>query len=224
MFRPAIQPLVCLLVIISIGNLVSAQPILFQDPVSSRTFNSQKYSGIKGSPFLFEKWITGSVTTSEGIYQHLELKFDAYSNTLFFNKNDELYEFVDPLQSFRFYPDTTDTTRNMYFRKGLSAPGLRPDQYVQVLAEGPVSLYRSDIKLLSEMSEINAGMIKTFTNSTRYFILKDNKLQLIKMNKKELMAALKDKEEAVDSFIKANNLSFNRDQDLKKILSFYNSN
>jgi hypothetical protein len=44
------------------------------------------------------------------------------------------------------------------------------------------------------------------------------------MNKKELMEALKDKEEKVQSYIRENNLSLNRDEDLKKIMAFYNSN
>lgn len=214
--------ILCLFIFFSI-SVLNAQPVLFQDPVSAKTFNSEKYSEIKGSPFLFEKWINGQVITSSGIYKNVSLKLDAYENTLLFNKDDEAREFKDPVTGFTLIPDASDSTKNMVFRKGLSGPSLKPDQYVQVLGEGSLSLYRSDIKLLSDVNEINRGVIKTFNNSTRYYVLKDGSLKLIKPNKKELMGIFDDKREKIESFIKENNLSVTKDPDLKQVISYYNS-
>ena len=66
--------------------------MILHDPVSARTFNSEKYSGIKGSPFLCDNWMAGSITIEKSIYNKVELKFDAYSNKIYFNKNDEPFE------------------------------------------------------------------------------------------------------------------------------------
>ena len=215
--------LTCLfLIILAFGSPALTQPLIFQDPVTARTFQSEKYSGIRGTPFLEEDWMAGWVQVPQGVYKNLRLKIDLYSNTLYFNKNDELWEFQDPVKSFVLFPDASDSTKFREYKKGVNGGGLREDQFVQVLGEGKVSLYRSDIKLLSEMSEINAGMVKTFTNSTRYFIKKDNNMQLIKLNKKELLAVLKDKEEQILAFVKENDLSFTKDEDAKLIIRYYN--
>ena len=50
----------------------SQNVISLQDPVSSKNFNSEKYSSIRGTPFLVDKWIKGNVTTPKGVYQNLE--------------------------------------------------------------------------------------------------------------------------------------------------------
>jgi len=197
---------------------LQAQIIIMQDPVSARTFNGDKYSGMKGSPFLYDKWIPGAVTTAKGIYPNLELKLDAYSNILYHKKNDEPYEIQDEIKS--FYLVASDT---LYFKNGLSGKTLTPGQFVQVLTEGKISFYRSDIKLISEMSEINSGMIKTFITATRYFIIKDGQTALIRLNKNEVFELMKDNEAKVKSFIEEHKIPVKKEADFTRILQFYNS-
>ena len=139
--------LTCLfLIILAFGSPALTQPLIFQDPVTARTFQSEKYSGIRGTPFLEEDWMAGWVQVPQGVYKNLRLKIDLYSNTLYFNKNDELWEFQDPVKSFVIFPDASDSTKFREYKKGVNGGGLREDQFVQVLGEGKVSLYRSDIK------------------------------------------------------------------------------
>jgi hypothetical protein len=199
-----------------------AQPIVFQDPMSGKTFNPEKYSDIKGSPFLFEKWMPGSVTTEKAIYKNLDLKLDSYSNTLFFKKDDQPYELEETIKSFTLAP-AGDTSRQMFYKKGFSQAGLKPDQYVQVLAEGKLGFYRSDIKLLAEMSEINRGIVKSFTTSSRYFIAKNGSMQLVKLSKKEFLSLLADQDEKIQAYIKDNKLSINKEDDARALVKYYNS-
>lgn len=205
------------LLLFAISSSVNAQMTLY-DPVTSRTFNADKYSSIKGSPFLFEKWIRGSATSARGIYKDLELKLDSYSNTLFFNREDEPYEFLEPIKSFVLVG-----ADSMFFKNGLTGPSLKPDQYVQVLAEGKVGFYRSDIKTISEMSEINVGMVKTFNNSTRYYIVKDGQTKLARLNKSDILEYIKDKEDAVKEYIDKNKNATKKEADFVRILNYYNS-
>ena len=76
--------IICILLCFGLQN-VQAQLLQLQDPVSSKNFNPEKYAGIRGTPFLQEKWVHGSVTTNLGVYNDLELKIDLYDNILFFN-------------------------------------------------------------------------------------------------------------------------------------------
>ena len=199
-----------------------AQNVL-QDPVTGKVYNSDKYSAVKGSPFLFEEWMKGSVTTPQGIYKNLELKLDSYNNTVFFKSSDEPYEFQQKVIGFTLMPRPGDSSTYLVFRNGVSGNGLRPDQFIQILTEGKLSLYRSEIKLVADVNQINQGVIKTFTTSTRYFAMKDDVLQTMKMNKASIYELIKDKEQQIDSFVAQNKLSTRKESDLIKIVQYYNT-
>ena len=201
-----------------------AQLLQLQDPVSSKNFNPDKYAGIRGTPLFQDKWIHGSVVTTKGIYPDLELKIDLYDNILFFNKEDASFELLDQIVSVKLYPKWPDTIQQYIFVKGMNQNGLKPEQYVQALVgTGAVQLYRSDIKQVTEMSEINAGMIKTFANTSRYYIKKGDLLKLIKLNKEELMSFLMDKEAAVNAVIETKRLSLKKESDIIQIIQAYNN-
>jgi len=200
-----------------------AQLLQLQDPVSSKNFNPDKYAGIRGTPLFQDKWIHGSVVTSKGIYPDLELKIDLYDNILFFNKEDASFELLDQIVSVKLFPKWPDTLQQIIFVKGMSQNGLRPEQYVQALVgTGAIQLYRSDIKQVTEMSEINAGMIKTFANTSRYYIKKGDQLKLIKLNKEEIMPFLMDKEAELNSVIEAKRLNLKKESDIIQLVQAYN--
>ena len=200
-----------------------AQLLQLQDPVSSKNFNPDKYAGIRGTPLFQDKWIHGSVVTTKGIYPDLELKIDLYDNILFFNKEDASFELLDQIVSVKLYPKWPDTIQQYIFVKGMNQNGLKPEQYVQALVgAGAIQLYRSDIKQVTEMSEINAGMIKTFANTSRYYIKKENELKLIKLNKDEMMPFLIDKEAELNSVIEAKRLNLKKESDIIQLIQVYN--
>jgi hypothetical protein len=214
------MPVICLfLTLEGFSQNVTA----LQDPVSSKNFNSEKYSGIRGTPFLVDKWYNGTVTTPKGVYQNLELKFNVYDNTLFFNKNDESFELQDDIVSFTLMPKPDDAGSYLIYKRGISGADLHDNQYVQVLLEGNTSLYKLDVKQLSEMSEINAGIVKNFTNNAKYYIGKNHDLQFIKINKTEILNALKDKQDKIQASINEKKFSFRKDADLIEVLKYYNS-
>ena len=200
-----------------------AQLLQLQDPVSSKNFNPDKYAGIRGTPLFQDKWIHGSVVTSKGIYPDLELKIDLYDNILFFNKEDASFELLDQIYSIKLFPKWPDTLQQLIFVKGMSQNGLKPEQYVQALVgAGAIQLYRSDIKQVTEMSEINAGMIKTFANTSRYYIKKGDQFKLVKLNKEEIMPFLMDKEAELNSVMDAKKLNLKKESDIIQLLQAYN--
>lgn len=207
-----------LLLLIICVMTVSAQMVL-HDPVTGRTFDADKYSATRGTPFLFEKWMPGTATSDRGVYPNLELKLDAYNNVLYFNRDDQPHEFMDHIKSFTLRSGT-DT---LYFKKGITGSNLKADQFVQVLADGNLGFYRSDIKTISEMSEINAGIVKTFNTSTRYYILKNGATQLVKLNKGDILEYMKDKEDKVKEYMDSNKIQGKKENDLVKIIRYYNS-
>lgn len=203
---------------------VQAQLLQLQDPVSSKNFNPEKYAGIRGTPLLVDKWQHGSVITNKGYYADLELKIDLYDNQVFFNKDDESFELLDQIVAIRLFPKWPDTVQQQVFIKGMSQNNIKPEQYVQVLvAKGPVQLYRSDIKQVTEMSEINAGMVKTFANTSRYFVKKGDQFKLVKLNKEEIMPFLFEKEAEINDFMAKKKLNLKKEADFIQMIQAYNS-
>lgn len=212
-----------LLLCFSLGN-ANAQLLQLQDPVSSKNFNPEKYSGIRGTPFYQDKWIRGIVTTNLGVYYDLELKINLYDNAVFFNKDGEPFELLDKIVSVQLLPKWPDTTNQMVFSKGMNQAGLKPDQYIQVLVgTGTVQFYRSDIKQVSEMSEINAGMVKTFSNTSRYYLKKGDQLKFIRLNKEDILTFFGDKEADMNSFITEKKLNLKKEVDIIQAIQAYNS-
>ncbi len=212
-----------LLLCFSLGN-VNAQLLQLQDPVSSKNFNPEKYSGIRGTPFYQDKWIRGIVTTNLGVYYDLELKINLYDNAVFFNKDGEPFELLDKIVSVQLLPKWPDTTNQMVFSKGMNQAGLKPDQYIQILVgTGAVQFYRSDIKQVSEMSEINAGMVKTFSNTSRYYLKKGDQIKFIRLNKEDILVFFGDKEADMNSLITEKKLNLKKEADIIQAIQAYNS-
>jgi predicted small secreted protein len=201
-----------------------SQAYQLSDPVSSKNFNAEKYSGIRGTPFLVDKWMKGTVTTPKGVYKNLDLKYNVYDNGIFFNKDDETFELQDNIISFTLMPKSDDPATHMVYRKGITGPDFRDNQFVQVMTEGNASVYKLDEKKVSEMSEINAGMVKTFTNNAKYYIANKNKeVIFVKLNKAEILAALKDNQDKLNAYISDKKLSFRKDADLVELVKYYNT-
>lgn len=209
--------------LILVSGVFSQNVFSLQDPVSSKKFNAEKYSAVRGTPFLINKWLKGSVTTPKGVYQNIELKFNVYDNSLFFNMDDETFELQDNIISFTLKPKSDDSTSFLVYRKGISGADLRDNQFVQVLLDAPTALYKLDVKQLSEMSEINTGIVKTFTNNSKYYLSKNKQIQFIKINRKEILNALSDKQEKLQLYINEKKLSFKKDTDIIELLRYYNS-
>jgi len=215
---------ILLLVLLTAIQGVQAQLLQLQDPVSSKNFNPDKYAGIRGTPLLVDKWQHGSVITTKGYYADLELKLDLYDNQVFFNKNDESFELLDQIVAIRLFPKWPDTANQQVFIKGMTQNNIKPEQYVQVLvAQGTVQLYRSDIKQVTEMSEINAGMVKTFANTSRYFIKKGDQFKLVKLNKEEIMPFLAEKEAEINDFIAKKKLNLKKEMDFIQMIQAFNA-
>lgn len=215
--------IICILLCFGLQN-VQAQLLQLQDPVSNKNFNPEKYAGIRGTPFLQEKWVHGSVTTNLGVYNDLELKIDLYDNILFFNNGGEPFELIDKIVEVKLFPKWPDNKNELLFVKGLSQAGIKPEQYIQVLVgTGAVQFYRSDIKQVSEMSEINAGMVKTFANASRFYIKKGDQFKLIRLNKEDVMSFLIDKDAAINAVITEKKLNLKKEGDIAQAIQAYNS-
>ena len=139
-------------------------------------------------------------------------------------KDREPFELIDKIVEVKLFPKWPDNKNELLFTKGLSQAGIKPEQYIQVLVgTGAVQFYRSDIKQVSEMSEINAGMVKTFANASRFYIKKGDQFKLIRLNKEDVMSFLIDKDAAINAVITEKKLNLKKEGDIAQAIQAYNS-
>lgn len=211
--------LVLFLLAFDSSSLFSQNSTMLQEPLSSKRFNAEKFAAIRGTPFLFDKWLFGSVLTSKGEYDNLELKFNIYDNTILINKQDDAAELNENISSFTL----NQGNQILLFRKSKLFSEVNASQYFQVLVDGKIPLYKLHVKKLAEMSEINAGIVQTFTNSAKYYIEINNALQTLKTDKESIIKLFSSKEEKINSFLNENKISFRKEDDIVKLFNYINS-
>ena len=192
------------------------------DPITSRVFDIGRYAEVNGTPFFKDEWMTGSIVVKAGRYNQLQLKIDLHKNELLFNKNEVSYEFVEDFKGVVLMPRPEDSSSYLYFMKGVTAQALKPDQFVQVLAFGKASFYRSDIELIAEMNEVNKGIVKYFNNSTRYYIQSGSQVVLVKPGRKEVIEAIGDKMDLLEAFCNEQKLNLKKEKEIVQLLEYYN--
>jgi len=92
-----------------------------------------------------------------------------------------------------------------------------------VLEEGKINLYKYFGKQVSEMSEINAGMVKTFTPNIKYYMGNSSSLKFTKLNGNECLQLMADKKELIDKYLAEKKLSLKKESDFVEIIHYYNS-
>lgn len=218
------KKIIAALAFISTAHVSIAQETApMHDPISNRYIKVEKYSGIKGSPFVYDNEMKGVVTTNKGSYELENMKFNCYDNILQYTINEEPFEITDQIMFFEFYAKPTDASPTIRFEKGFSGSGIKPDQFARLFTQGKVKFIRFDTKSLTDMNEINVGIIKTFADVTKWYIVKDVSVSLVKLNKAEITALLSDQADAVQQYINAQSLNLKKEDDCTKLINYYNS-
>lgn len=204
-----------------------------QDEKAGRHINDQsngnllyiyQYTDIQGSPFLYDDWTDGAIVVNESQLNHVKLKFDTYSNKFVVNKNDTSFEISKSVNEVRLFPDS-DTNNARIYRKGYNINmRLNPNVYMQVMAEGKITLLKYTYKDLEEYTEYGSAVkIKRFRDGQQYFILKDGQFTSTTLTKKNLQDALSDKWTAVSSYLNLKGYNGKDEKSWIAAFRFYNS-
>jgi hypothetical protein len=79
-------------------------------------------------------------------------------------------------------------------------------------------------KIFIEEKAFNSATItRRFDTQNSYYVFKDEKMDRLKRSKSGLLDILSDQKELVEKFISNNKLTVKSDDDLAKIVAYYNS-
>ena len=138
-------------------------PSIEQNPVISHD-RVPKEDNVEGSPWLFEHWKRGKVVLKgDKQYENLQLNFIPSINKFYFNQHDTSFELSGDVEEVRIqdsiHPDDRNYDRvfknNMYENKMVM-----PGTFVEILAEGRISLYKEYLKQAEGQNSTN-GIITT---------------------------------------------------------------
>lgn len=196
-----------------------------EDKKSSPTALENKYDGIIGSAFLTEGWTTGRAFTSMKAYTKLKLKFDTYTNTIYLNINDTVHDITKSgIIQFDIFPDASDTSNVMSFNNGYSIEEIKPEMFVNVMAEGKITFIKYFKKEIEEVYESSPSYKeKKFLEKHKYFIIQNGTGREVIINKKSLEKLLSDKWDLINKYAKDKNISAASEQGWKQLISYYNS-
>ena len=192
----------------------------------NEVIRSTKYSGISGSPYLFDDWKVGSVIDKEGNrMDNVSIKYDAYRDQIEVLKEGGNVIVLDNdlYPEFSIYGPEILNFKNSV-QGIIKIPG---GGYFQVLFTDKVSLLKRHKINYVETGVATYGapaLEKRFEQKKYYFLVLNGYVNEITLRKKSVLDAIGNpaEEKELLSYAKNKKLSFTTESDLVKILQFYN--
>jgi hypothetical protein len=206
------------------GNL-EITPLELQNMVETRSLTTQRAINIEGSPYLYTDFYTGQISLKNGhTTQPMPIRYNSHEQTIEFRYNNNLFTLTgDGVQSFEFKVDDRVYT----FRQGYESRRLSEDDFVQVLAEGKITLLvRHHTSFFRDaISHGNATRQDYYDSSQTYFIKvgDSDPERLRNLRERRVMGYIDQHKDRVESFAKSNNIDFTDSADVAKLLNYYNS-
>lgn len=193
------------------------------DRVTGNLLYVYQYEDVKGSSFLSDNWLPGTVILNTNVaFKNVKLKFDVANNEFVFNRNDSSFQLGPEAVEVILYQKNGDS---LVFKNGYEINNaIRSSKYLQVLAEGKLTFLKLLKKNIEEYNEYgDATKYKRFVEMYGYYIYKDGKADGVHLNKKELQSLLSDKWDKVSQYMSQNGFSGKDEKSFIAAIRYYNS-
>lgn len=176
--------------------------------------NAQNQPGT--SPYLYDEWSTGTITTTGGeILDAVDLRFDSSKDEVEYRKDGAVTKLGNAVDEFSLLTGSD----SYVFKKGY--PGvaqLNANSFYRVLYDG-------NVKVLKRYNNgIAASGKKAEGRSEQLYILKNNKMIPVKTNdRKGVMQVVADKKNHMEYAAKEQQLDFSQEADIVKLIEEYDA-
>lgn len=208
--------LTSLLLIVCIADITVAQD---STGLSGTPFQEIKYTDSKSSPYLFEEWYSGTIRTSdEQIHDGIKIRYDLKKDEVEYQLGSALYRLSTGVKDF-----TIPTGTDLYIFKNGFPPvdGNTEKSFYRVMYDGNTKLLK---KYKSQIKQEKASATREMDPDAKIYILKDDKLSLVKLSdKNSFLKLLPDEKNKMLYVIKEQQLDFAAEDDLISLLQEYDS-
>ncbi|MBO0950555.1 hypothetical protein [Fibrella forsythiae] len=214
----------------------SAQEIQVTNNASNPTNNTLRAFnlstiGLKGTPLALPNWAPGELTLdgSQPVTAGL-FNYDIYSKLVTVKRSprDSVVYAIASVKQLILKPNGVAPLRYEH------VPGLITDEaalktdLLRIIHQGTYSLVEFPVKqyIKAPAKQTYGGMGEVsneFRDESVYYLIRpDHTTERVKLSKKSLTKALKDKGAAFESFVKANSIDFDKEADVAKALAALN--
>jgi hypothetical protein len=195
--------------------------------MSGRAF-SQDLASLNGTPYnesagnsiyLLSKWYPGSIrTANDQFYDGVQMRYDVKNDQIEYRNDSATFRIADGVKEFTI-PSGTDL---YIFRSGFPpVKGLTEKSFYRVMYDGNTKLLK---RYQSEITTEKASATRSMEPDALLYIEKDNKVTPVTLkNKNSFLRLLTDEKNKMNYVIKEENLEFDGDNDLVKLLEEYDS-
>jgi hypothetical protein len=176
---------------------------------------------VSSSLYLEPGWAPGSVVLNNySTIDGLMLRYDLYHQQVQFIQGEDTLAFANPEETAYFNIDQrkfifTEYADNQILDKG----------YFEVLSDGDCKLLlRRCIRYHMAPESVDNLRDEIYIRECEYYLQRKNEpARQIKICRKSVLCAFKDKETEIKQFIKDNDLKMNNCDQLKDVVAYYNS-
>lgn len=220
--------LILVFIIVSFFNLqsvISQLTTLQFPPGHNKIYVSNISPDVEGSPYLFENWVNGEVVLSNGgVIRDIAMNYSVYRKEMHFQsgKNTYVLGAVDSVKLIKL-----DKRQFVYLPYIEKKKKVSKDYFEELTNpdEAQLLLHHSSVLL---KSNYNAALDVGNKNDrleykSAYFLKKNDTVVQIDKDGSNLLSLLDDGSNRIREFVAANNLSFTNQDDLIRIVEYYNS-
>ncbi|MEM6525781.1 MAG: hypothetical protein AAF693_18425 [Bacteroidota bacterium] len=213
------------LILVTLFSIKTIAQGTVQDVGSGRVLRKQSYTNIVGSPYLYEDWKDGSVTTTDNKKMDgVKLKYDKYKDELVIVKKS-VATVISKEQILMF--EIYDLDPESLKERTITFTREYGDGYLMIICEGNMTVLKKYSTRLIEIKSNGygeAGIQKQFSDNEKYYIIKNDKdREIFKPNKKRLLGYTSDRVDEMKKFMKDNSIDAKSDQDIARFFDYYNS-
>lgn len=211
-------------------NPNAQSPVIYLSDLQGRRATDEwNRTEIKGTPFFTRNWGTASVTLKDNRnFKNVSVKLNCVNNTLHYltGNKEEMIAPDGMIKEVVVIDSSESGVKEYQFVSGYPVIGKHTGfTFYERQVNGKAQLLVFTKKRMLESRPLgSAAPEKEYLGVKSYFIFKDGNMQEWEKGKDFLLNLLSDKREAVESYIKTQGLKCRSEEDLKKVLSFYNTN
>lgn len=200
---------------------------IFISDVNGQAFVN-KYADVNGSAYFFPNFKFATIILKDGRrYSNVNARLNLVEHEVNFIASNGEEGFIGKgiVTSILFKDTTKEGVKEYFFQTGFSpVDNQTVIHFYQVLVSGKTSLLKSINKSIDErVNELSGEKSKEFAVRENLYILSEGSLKRIKKDTGFFLNTMADQKDAVNQFINSNKLNFKSEEQLKKLVEFYNT-
>lgn len=200
---------------------------IFLSDVNGRAFEN-KYADVSGSAYLYPNFKFATIVLKDGrTYNNVQARLNLVEHEVNFiaSNGEQGYIGKGMVTSILFNDTTKDGVNANFFQTGFSPiDNQSAIHFYQVLVNGKISLLKSINKNIEErLNELSGEKSKEFAQRENLYVLNEGSLKRVKKDSDFFLSTMANQKEAINQYIRTNKLNFKNEEQLKKLVEFYNS-